>query len=447
MILLEVSNRYWTIRELTVLSPVVAATFAGPFVTAAYAAAAVVTEIGLGWYDKLGTAADGGWTAQIVRLGGVVIGGVMAILASRYNSGRETKLANVTQVAEVAQQAILTDVPAVSRHGLRLAVRYESAAAEAMVGGDLYEVVESECGTRLLIGDTRGKGLDAVRLASRVLGCFRVIARGDRQLAEIVPYLDAEVASVGGLDDFVTAVVAEFDGSQLTLANAGHPDPVLWRRGRAWLLGPPERQPPLGLGAGPGPGVGVGAGAGAGAKAGAGAETGADVSDGDSRLATMPLEPGDRLLFYTDGIAEAREQRTRAFFPLLTVTAHVLGRAPTIEEALADLVLAVRDWTGSALSDDVALLAAEVPAAPATPGAHGPAALAAHRQEDQAEPRARPRVTSAAGIGDPAPVARAPSVRAPRRWRVDLEPTGRGRRQDRRSNAEGSDDAGKRGRR
>jgi sigma-B regulation protein RsbU (phosphoserine phosphatase) len=53
---------------------------------------------------------------------------------------------------------------------------YHSAAEQAAVGGDLYEVLDSPWGVRLLVGDVRGKGLDAVRLANRVLGCFR--ARG-----------------------------------------------------------------------------------------------------------------------------------------------------------------------------------------------------------------------------------------------------------------------------
>jgi len=374
VILLELGHRTWTIRELVVVSPMVAATLAGPYLTAVYAALAVGLAAGIGWYDNLDTAAAGGWTAQLVRLGGVAIGGIMAILASRYNAGRETTLANVRRVAETAQRAILTDVPPTSRHGLRLAVRYESAAAEASVGGDLYDVVDGPRGMRIMVGDARGKGLDAVRLASRVLGCFRVVARGRERLGEIVPDLDAEVASVGGLDDFVTAVVAELTGRRLTLVNAGHPDPVLWRRGRARLLAPADRQPPLGLGAG---------------------------SEGpDAGLVTVALESGDRLLFYTDGIAEARERRTRRFFPLLPAVERALntGNAPdtgsrpdtgnSLDAALAALAHEVRDWTGSGLGDDVALLAVEVPVGlwPAC----GPAAAAPGRTTASLTGRLRP---------------------------------------------------------
>ncbi|WP_241834451.1 PP2C family protein-serine/threonine phosphatase [Pseudofrankia asymbiotica] len=366
VILLEISNRTWTIRELVVISPMAAATLAGPGLTTVYAVAAVVSALGLGWYDSLDTGMAGGWTAQIVRLGGVAIGGVLAILASRYNTGRETTLANVRRVAEVAQQAILTDVPPVSREGLRLAVRYESAAAEASVGGDLYELVDSPWGTRLLIGDARGKGLGAVRLASRVLGCFRVVARGRRYIHEVLPDLDAEVASVGELDDFVTGIVAELGGRWLTLANAGHPDPVLWRHGRVRLLAPSGRQPPLGLGAGS-----------------------ARAARDNAGVVTVALEPGDRLLFYTDGIAEARDRRTGEFFPLLPAVERALGEARTLDDALADLAATVREWTGSALGDDVALLAAEVPADP-RPALPGTPTFSTRRQAGLAAPGPAP---------------------------------------------------------
>lgn len=203
---LELSNREWTVLELAVLSPMLAATFGGPRLTALYGVLAVGVGVMLGLYDHLFGQSDGGPTAQAVRLGGVAVGGVLAVLVSRYNTRRETKLQNVTRVAEVAQQSILAAVPS-SSGGLHFAVRYESAAAEARIGGDLYEVVDTAWGTRLLVGDVRGKGLDAVRIASRVLGCFRFIGRQAEDLPTVLAGLDAEVAEICGLDDFVTAGV------------------------------------------------------------------------------------------------------------------------------------------------------------------------------------------------------------------------------------------------
>ncbi|ABD10932.1 serine/threonine protein phosphatase [Frankia sp. CcI156] len=326
---LQLSNQKWNVIGLAILSPMLAATFAGPRLTAGYGVAAVLAGILLGLHDDLFGRSGGGPTAQVVRLVGVTAGGVMAVLVSRYNIRRETKLQNVTRVAEVAQQTILSPVPS-SSGGLRFAVRYESATVEAMIGGDLYEVVDSPWGTRLLIGDVRGKGLDAVRIASRVLSCFRLMSRRTGGLRDLLANLDAEVADASCLDDFVTAVVGQVDGSRLTLANAGHPDPVLVRAGQADLLTVSSRLPPLGL-----------------------------ITDGSNVTDTV-LRAGDRLLFYTDGITEARAPTTGAFFPLLPAAEAAFAHT-SLDEALTDLADRVRDWTRSTLNDDVALLAVEVP--------------------------------------------------------------------------------------
>jgi serine phosphatase RsbU (regulator of sigma subunit) len=246
----------------------------------------------------------------------------------------------MTEVADAAQRAILSDVPSSSGAGLRVAVRYESAASEAMVGGDLYEMVESPWGTRMLVGDARGKGLDAVRLASRVLGAFRVTAREYSRLGEVLATLNREVALAGGDDDFVTAVVVEVssdaeDRHVIRLENAGHPDVILLRRGRAVALAPDERQPPLGLGAGQGP---------------------AEVA------VIAPLCAGDRFLLYTDGIAEAREPLGGTFFPLLPAVELTLADpGVSLDDGLSSLVTEVRRWSRDQLRDDMALLAVEVP--------------------------------------------------------------------------------------
>ncbi len=325
----QFTSNHWTILELTVLSPLLAATLAGPALTMVYAVVALLACVLMGLQDGLFTGNEGGLAAQLVRLAGVATGGAMAVLVSRYNTRRETKLQNVTRVAEMTQLAILSCVPTFTGQ-LRLAVRYESAAAEAMVGGDLYEVIDSPWGSRLLVGDVRGKGLDAVGIASRVLGCFRVVARHRQDLRAVLTDLDQEVAEVSGLDDFVTAAVVQISGDRLDMVNAGHPDPILVRRTCAWPLTAVSRRPPLGL------------------------------LTGGADLTSIVIEPGDRVLLYTDGIAEARHPESGEFFPLLPAVGAALARPAVLDDCLGDLVARVREWTGSALTDDVALLVAEI---------------------------------------------------------------------------------------
>src|SRR6185437_487121 len=175
---------------------------------------------------------------------------------------------------------------------LTIAARYISATHAADIGGDLYEALDTPYGVRMLIGDVRGKGIDAVRLASLVLGAYRHVAYERSDLRDIVADLDRAVARSVGDEDFVTAAFVEERGGTLTVVNCGHPAPLLLRRGEVIPLEPPASAPPLGFM----PVV---------------------------RPRVERLEPGDRLLFYTDGLGEAR--RDGEFFPTADRAWRLLG--------------------------------------------------------------------------------------------------------------------------
>ncbi|MDQ1679216.1 MAG: hypothetical protein QOI42_75, partial [Frankiaceae bacterium] len=104
-------------------------------------------------------------------------------------SAQSGQLLRVSRVAEVTQHAILPPVPARIRD-VRLATRYVSATREALIGGDLYEAAEHEGGVRLIVGDVRGKGVDAVRLATVVLGEFRSAAARFPDVASMAAHMD-----------------------------------------------------------------------------------------------------------------------------------------------------------------------------------------------------------------------------------------------------------------
>ena len=142
--------------------------------------------------------------------------------------------------------------------------------------GDFYEALETPHGVRLLVGDVRGKGLDAVRLAGVVLGSFRDAAQDRPDLAQVTAALDRSVTRAIGPEDFVTAVLVQVDtdGSAIVV-NCGHPRAAAGHAGQATELDPPEPAPPLGLGPRPEP-------------------------------LRLTLALGDRILLYTDGASEAR---------------------------------------------------------------------------------------------------------------------------------------------
>lgn len=238
---------------------------------------------------------------------------------------QNARLAGVTLVAEAAQRAILAPPP--ERVGpVALAVRYLSAAVEAQVGGDLYEVVPGPASVRLLVGDVRGKGLAAVRTATVVLGEFRAAAAGPGDVTQVARKIDRRIRPyLPDDEDFVTGVLVDIahDGS-FEVVSCGHPAPVLLAAdGRVETI-VVDHSPPLGLGVEP--------------------------------VATCGrLRRGDRLLLFTDGLIEARSPDGGFVDP--TPFLAEVGRGD-LGPALDGLLASLKRAAGHALDDDIALLLA-----------------------------------------------------------------------------------------
>ena len=166
-------------------------------------------------------------------------------LHSALRCRRERVLADVRSVAEAAQHALLRPVPdAVG--GFQVAVRYSAAAAEARIGGDLYALVPTPYGVRLIVGDVRGKGLPAVSTAALVLGVFREAAYDEPDLLDVVRRMERSLTRNLGADDFVTAVVVGYPRAGLMeMVNCGHVPPLLVRGSGVTAVEParPRRAP------------------------------------------------------------------------------------------------------------------------------------------------------------------------------------------------------------
>jgi serine phosphatase RsbU (regulator of sigma subunit) len=268
----------------------------------------------------------------------VTVLGVSAagVIASTLRQRQERELADVRIVAEAAQQVLLRPVPAESG-AVRIAVRYISATSRATIGGDLYEVIAAADATRFIIGDVQGKGLAAVKLASTVLGAFREVAPDTSDLAVIATRIEATLARELTDEQFVTAIVGQVstDGSKVELLNRGHPPPLLMDGDGPQLLEVTEGGLPLGL-------APLAAGPGQPATAGPA-----------GRAAVIEVGPGDRILFYTDGVSEARS-RSGEFFPLTRCRA--VREAGDPDHTLDVLSAEVLRHVGHALDDDAAML-------------------------------------------------------------------------------------------
>jgi serine phosphatase RsbU (regulator of sigma subunit) len=148
------------------------------------------------------------------------------------------------------------------------------------VGGDAYDYAVDGPTARVLVLDAMGRGLIAALTSATALAAIRAARRGGQDLHAMCRAADAALAEQFPELRFVTGVLADLDmdNGALRYVNAGHPQPILLRGGRMVRTLPDGRRMPLG------------------------------VPDGTPEVGTETLEPGDRLLIYTDGVTEAYDR-------------------------------------------------------------------------------------------------------------------------------------------
>ncbi|MFD8750370.1 PP2C family protein-serine/threonine phosphatase [Kitasatospora sp. NPDC059577] len=344
---------------LLIVAPALTASFAGPRATfwVAVLALAALTVIGA-VRDSLTSANIETQLSAQVAVSTLIVG--LRVLRERH----ERELARVRSVSEAAQRVLLRPLP--ERIGpLHLASVYLAAEAEAQVGGDLYAAARTTTGTRLLVGDVRGKGLSSLGDAALLLGAFRAAAHLHAELPDLAAYLDGSVswdlaqlaeqsrqtrqaqqdrralpraaprdapeeAGESG-ESFITAVLLDIpdDGSPVRLIDCGHPPPLLLRPEGITTLAARQPAPPLGLG---------------------------ELAPVRYEVETFPFRPGDRLLIYTDGVIEARDAQRR-FYPLTERVAAWSAERPTVllHRLRGDLLAHV----GGRLDDDAAMVVVE----------------------------------------------------------------------------------------
>jgi serine phosphatase RsbU (regulator of sigma subunit) len=322
----------WALLPLLVIGPAMAAAAGGLVTTLAAGGMAMGEDLMFVEMHRTVRSAE----IALIAAAGVT---VACLAACRAHQRRERELAQARAVAEAAQQAVLRPVPR-QIGSVVMAARYLSASTGAHVGGDLYEVVETPGRVRLIVGDVEGKGLPAIQSAASVLGVFREAAHDDIDLPEIAARIEASLAREFGDEQFVTAVLADLTvaDAKMDMLNCGHPAPALLGVGQPRFIGPDQCGLPLGLG---------------------------QLTGAPRIPLTVPFEPGDRILFYTDGATEARNKAGK-FFSLSESTS-LCGCAVTddpsvVVERLSDELCR---YVGHEPDDDVALLLALRLATPA----------------------------------------------------------------------------------
>jgi len=257
---------------------------------------------------------------------------VTAVAISWLRQRFEASLVTMLSVSAAAQKAVLPDLP--ERVGdLACAGLYHSAQRGARIGGDLFDVRPSPFGTRLILGDVQGHGLDAVGTASMLLSVFHEAILDEAELGGIAWRLERRI-----LDDalhgyvpelFASVLLAEFseDCDEVRLLSCGHPSPLMLRGERVEEIDL-KPSPVLGL-----------------------------------RL-SEPVRPGaattvlfgadETLLAFSDGLVEARDEDGN-YYPL----AHHLDGlvAPRSPRSLIEFVWEDAVRFATRMDDDVSILA------------------------------------------------------------------------------------------
>ncbi|WP_265561526.1 SpoIIE family protein phosphatase [Streptomyces hygroscopicus] len=217
--------------------------------------------------------------------------------------------------------------------GVRLASRYLPAAETARVGGDWYDAIPLP-GSRvaLVVGDVMGHSMTSAAIMGQLRTTAQTLAGLDLPPQEVLHHLDEQAQRLG-TDRMATCLYAVYDpvAHRITIANAGHPPPVLLHLGgRAEVLRVPAGAP-----------IGVGG--------------------VDFEAVELDAPAGATLLLYTDGLVESRLRDVwtgiEQLREKLAATAQLTGADhPPPLEALCDEVL---DMLGPGdRDDDIALLAA-----------------------------------------------------------------------------------------
>ncbi|MFF6810197.1 SpoIIE family protein phosphatase [Streptomyces sp. NPDC012403] len=217
--------------------------------------------------------------------------------------------------------------------GVRLASRYLPAAETARVGGDWYDAIPLP-GSRvaLVVGDVMGHSMTSAAIMGQLRTTAQTLAGLDLPPQEVLHHLDEQAQRLG-VDRMATCLYAVYDpvSHRITIANAGHPPPVLLELGgRAEVLRVPAGAP-----------IGVGG--------------------VDFEAVELDAPAGATLLLYTDGLVESRLRDVwtgiEQLREKLAATAQLTGPDhPPPLEALCDEVL---DMLGPGdRDDDIALLAA-----------------------------------------------------------------------------------------
>lgn len=228
------------------------------------------------------------------------------------------RTAPLSLAAEI-QRRLLPDTYTCEASQFTLAAWLEPAG---QVGGDTFDFSLERDALHLSMTDAMGHSVQSALLATILVGSLRNTRRAGASLGEQAHKAHEALVANVGLDQFVTGQITRVDLVTETaqVINAGHPLPYRVRDGRASEV---PLSPELPFGA---------------------------VEDATWAVQELPLEPGDRLVFLSDGLLERGPAQLK-IEAILEDSADLHPR-----EAIQQLMHQVLDAAGGELEDDAAAL-------------------------------------------------------------------------------------------
>ena len=247
------------------------------------------------------------------------------LLIKTVEQQRDSLLKEVELAAQVQRLFLPSGKPAIA--GLEIAGMMHPARG---VGGDYYDYFARDAHTtQLIIADVAGKGVPAALLMSATAAAMRLEANRDRSMLQQVERLNTEIGAVSDPEQYVTLLVAEIDTNKRIIhyVNCGHNPALLFRAKTGTLTRLNSSCPPIGL-----------------------------SPEEICELSSEDLMAGDVLVFYTDGVTEAEDQRGEEF-GMERLSATVLRSSSLSAEDLSNNIYnAAADFCGDDFNDDMTIL-------------------------------------------------------------------------------------------
>jgi serine phosphatase RsbU (regulator of sigma subunit)/PAS domain-containing protein len=232
----------------------------------------------------------------------------------------------LSDIARTLRRSLLPDEPPeVPDWDIAALYRPTGTGDRLDVGGDFYDVFETDEGWLALIGDVTGKGVNAAAMTSLMRSGARFTSRFEPRPASILERLNEFLTHRGG-NSLCTVLCARLGAGQVTLSSAGHPAAMIVAPSGA-IREAPASGPLLGA-----------------------------FPEGQWPEQAVPVDRDELVLMYTDGVTEITGPHGRfGAARLRAVLGDQAGSSPA--ELLARLDRALEDFSGGSRRDDIAALA------------------------------------------------------------------------------------------